>query len=72
MRRTAERGDQESGHNCGVETGLWRDARSDAEGHGQWQRDEANRDSRKQVVQKRLLAVITQGYDQLGEIGVAN
>ncbi len=41
--RAAKCGDEKAGHDSGVESGLRRNPRGDAEGHGERQSDQARR-----------------------------
>ncbi len=69
--RAAQGGDEKTGDDGGVESGLRRDSRGDAKGHGERQRDQADGDAGKKVVQEHLPAVLAQRQDQLGQVGIA-
>ena len=59
--RTAQRRNDEPADDCGVDPGLWRDARSDAERHRQRECHQADREARDEIGQKGPYANIPAG-----------
>ena len=68
--RAAQRGDEKTGDDGGVEAGLRSDSGGDAEGHGERQGHQADGDAGQKIVQKHLCGVLAQRHDQLGQVRI--
>ena len=66
--RSAERGNEETRHNCRVKARLRRDARRNPKGHRQWKRNQPHREPCHQVVDKQLRRVGPEGKDRLRNV----
>ena len=69
--RPAQRGNDEAGNHGGENSGLGLDAGSDSERHGQWQRDDADREPGNQVREQIRARIILQCLRQPGAKGKA-
>jgi len=61
---SAQRGNQESGHDRAIDAGLRRQARGDGEGHRQRKGDKADCDSGNQIEQEFVAVIVTQAEDR--------
>jgi hypothetical protein len=63
--RAAKQRDDEAAHDGGVDAGLRRHARRDAEGHREGQSDDTNRDARDEIPEKRGPVVASSEFQEL-------